>query len=86
MKEGCLGIHGIHERILQIGDTQEIVFAENDDSPFYMPEDERQKLKEGDLESSKYDTIGNVYFYANCSQLGIGLPTMSLLSTEKGSL
>ena len=38
MKEGCLGIH---VRLLQIGDTQEMVFAENDDSPFYMPEDDR---------------------------------------------
>ena len=62
MKEGCLGTHDFQ---LKIGDTQEMVFSENYVGPFYMPENERQKLKEGDLDSSKFVTISKTILLGN---------------------
>jgi hypothetical protein len=58
MDKGCLGTH---DPQLKVGDTQEMVFSETDDGPFYiMPENERQKLKEGDLENWKFVTINKM--------------------------
>ncbi len=54
MVEGCLGTN---DPILKLGDTQSMIFTGADDGPFYMPENERQKLKEGNLLSSKFINI-----------------------------
>ena len=42
---------------LAVGDTQEMMFIRDDSSPFYMPANERLKLKEDDLENFKFATI-----------------------------
>ena len=52
--QGCLDKHLPK---LAVGDTQEMMFLIDDSGPFYMPENERLKLKEDDLEKFKFATI-----------------------------
>ena len=52
--QGCLDKHLPK---LAVGDTQEMMFLRDDSGPFYMPENERLKLKEDDLEKFKFATI-----------------------------
>ena len=52
--QGCIGDF---KSTLELGDIQNMQFNLMDTGPFYLPDNERLKLKEGDLSTSKFASI-----------------------------